>query len=167
LFFEQVLAEARERGLTSDEHFTVDGTLVEAWAGLKSFKRKDGSDGQIPPDDPGNPTVNFHGEKRSNDTHQSTTDPDARLATKQRSRFWVRSHAGAGSPSVRTRATMWPALWSSSFLTPRRCYLSYLFQNKLLQVVLEAESWLRRVGIAPIFSAEDRMNFMRGFSAAC
>jgi len=82
LFFEQVLAEARERGLTSDEHFTVDGTLVEAWAGLKSFKRKDGSDGQIPPDDPGNPTVNFHGEKRSNDTHQSTTDPDARLATK-------------------------------------------------------------------------------------
>jgi transposase len=82
LFFEQVLAEARERGLTSDEHFTVDGTLVEAWAGLKSFKRKDGSDGKTPPDDRGNPTVNFHGEKRSNDTHQSTTDEDARLATK-------------------------------------------------------------------------------------
>ena len=55
LFFEQVLAEARERGLTSDEHFTVDGTLVEAWASLKSFKRKDGSDGKTPPDDPGNP----------------------------------------------------------------------------------------------------------------
>jgi transposase len=82
LFFEQVLAEARERGLTSDEHFTVDGTLVEAWASLKSFKRKDGSDRQTPPDDPGNPTVNFHGEKRSNETHRSTTDPDARLATK-------------------------------------------------------------------------------------
>jgi len=81
LFFEQVLAEARERGLTSDEHFTVDGTLVEAWAGLKSFKRKDGSD-RTPPDDPGNPTVNFHGQKRSNQTHQSTTDSDARLATK-------------------------------------------------------------------------------------
>jgi len=64
LFFEQVLATAGERSLTSDEHFTVDGTLVEAWAGLKSFKRKDGSDGQIPPDDPGNPTVNFHGQKR-------------------------------------------------------------------------------------------------------
>jgi transposase len=82
LFFEKVLAEARDRGLTSDEHFTVDGTLVEAWAGLKSFKRKDGSDRKTPPDDPGNPTVNFHGEKRSNDTHRSTTDPDARLATK-------------------------------------------------------------------------------------
>jgi transposase len=82
LFFEPVLAEARERRLTSDEHFTVDGTLVEAWAGLKSFKRNDGSDRKVPPDDPGNPTVNFHGEKRSNDTHRSTTDPDARLATK-------------------------------------------------------------------------------------
>jgi transposase len=82
LFFEQVLAEARERGLTSDEHFTVDGTLVESWASLKSFKRKDGSDMQAPPDDPGNPTVNFHGQKRGNETHQSTTDGDARLATK-------------------------------------------------------------------------------------
>lgn len=82
LFFDQVLAAARERGLTSDEHFTVDGTLVEAWAGLKSFKRRDGTEQKGPPDDPGNPTVNFHGEKRSNDTHRSTTDPDARLATK-------------------------------------------------------------------------------------
>jgi transposase len=80
-FFDQVLAQARDRGLTSDEHFTVDGTLVEAWAGLKSFKRKDGK-GQEPPDDPGNPTINFHGEKRRNDTHQSTTDPDSRLFTK-------------------------------------------------------------------------------------
>ena len=81
LFFDQVLAQARDRNLTSDEHFTVDGTLVEAWAGLKSFKRKDGA-GQEPPDDPGNPTVNFHGEERRNDTHQSTTDPDALLYTK-------------------------------------------------------------------------------------
>lgn len=81
LFFDRVLAQAREHGLTSDEHFTVDGTLVEAWAGLKSFKRKDATDHE-PPDDPGNPTVNFHGEKRSSDTHQSTTDPDARLYTK-------------------------------------------------------------------------------------
>ena len=81
LFFDQVLAQARDRGLTSDEHFTVDGTLVEAWAGLKRFKRKDGSD-QEPPDDPGNPTINFHGQKRGNQTHQSTTDPDSRLATK-------------------------------------------------------------------------------------
>jgi transposase len=82
LFFELVLNEARERGLTSDEHFTVDGTLLEAWAGLKSLKRKDGRDSKEPPDDPGNPTVDFHGEERSNQTHRSTTDPDSRLMTK-------------------------------------------------------------------------------------
>jgi hypothetical protein len=59
----------------------VDGTLIEAWAGQKSFQRKDRSE-KPPPDDPGNPTVDFHGEKRSNDTHESTTDADARLARK-------------------------------------------------------------------------------------
>src|SRR5215813_3748518 len=79
-FFERVVAQARERGLLSHEHFTVDGTLVEAWASLKSFTRKD--EPPAPPDDPGNPTVNFHGERRSNATHASTTDPDARLARK-------------------------------------------------------------------------------------
>jgi transposase len=80
-FFAQVLNQAREADLLSDEHFSVDGTLIEAWAGQKNFQRKDGSD-QTPKDDPGNPTVNFHGEKRSNETHQSTTDADARLARK-------------------------------------------------------------------------------------
>ena len=59
----------------------MDGTLIEAWASQKSFQRKDENQAP-PPDDPGNPTVNFHGEKRSNDTHQSTTDPEARLARK-------------------------------------------------------------------------------------
>jgi transposase len=79
-FFERVLAQAQGRQLLSGEHFTVDGTLIEAWAGLKSFKKK-GAAGP-PPDDPGNPTVNFHGERRSNATHGSTTDPEARLARK-------------------------------------------------------------------------------------
>src|SRR5215472_17659272 len=79
-FFARVVAHARARGLLSDEHFTVDGTLIEAWASLKSFKRTDAP--PAPPDDPGNPTVNFHGERRSNATHASTTDPDARLARK-------------------------------------------------------------------------------------
>lgn len=81
LFFEQVGSQAKMCELVSDEHFTVDGTLVEAWAGLKSFKKKDGK--RTPgDDDPRNPTVNFHGEKRKNDTHQSTTDPQARLYRK-------------------------------------------------------------------------------------
>src|SRR3984893_4868302 len=78
--FAQVLEQARGNDLLSDEHFSVDGTLIEAWASQKSFQRKDQD--HPPPDDPGNPTVDFHGEKRSNDTHQSTTDPEARLARK-------------------------------------------------------------------------------------
>ena len=66
-FLCEVVKQAQEKKLTSDEHFTVDGTLVEAWVSLKSFYRKDGKN--PPPDDPGNPTVDFHGEKRSNQTH--------------------------------------------------------------------------------------------------
>ena len=80
-FFDLVVEEARSLDLMSDEHFTVDGTLLEACAGLKSFKSRDGVE-TAPPDDPGNPTVNFHGEKRSNETHLSTTDPEALLARK-------------------------------------------------------------------------------------
>ena len=79
-FFAEVLAAIKGEGLLSAEHFTVDGTLLEAWASHKSFKPKDGDD--TPPDDPKNPTVNFHGDVRRNDTHQSTTDPDARLYKK-------------------------------------------------------------------------------------
>jgi len=84
-FFDEVVRQADALGLLSDEHFTVDGTLIEAAASLKSFRPKDTppSD-QAPPDDPGNPTINFRGEKRSNATHQSTTDPEARLAKKGR-----------------------------------------------------------------------------------
>lgn len=79
-FFAEVLAAIKAEGLLSDEHFTVDGTLLEAWASQKSFKPK--ATDRTPPDDPKNPTVNFHGETRRNDTHQSTTDPDARLYRK-------------------------------------------------------------------------------------
>src|SRR5260370_21575206 len=77
-FFARILAQARQRGFLSDEHFTVDGTLIEAWASLKSFTKR--GTPASPPDDPGNPTVDFHGERRSNSTHVSTTHPHARLA---------------------------------------------------------------------------------------
>ena len=81
-FFDQVLAQARERHLLSDEHFTVDGTLIEAWAGQKSFKRQDAAPPASPPGDPGNPSIDFRGERRTNATHASTTDPEARLYKK-------------------------------------------------------------------------------------
>src|SRR5207248_1398784 len=82
-FLEETVAQARDAGLTSDEHFSVDGTVLEAWASHKSFQKKDGSD-----DDGGdggggrNRHVDFRGKPRKNDTHQSTTDADARMFTK-------------------------------------------------------------------------------------
>jgi transposase len=80
-FFQAVLKQAREQNLLSDAHFTADGTFLEAWVSLRSFRREDGKS-TVPPDDPGNATVDLHGEKRSNQTHESKTDPDARLARK-------------------------------------------------------------------------------------
>src|SRR5262249_13869316 len=81
-FLSRVVEQAQAKGLTSDEHFTVDGTLLEAWASLKSFQAKDKKKQETPPEDPGNPSMNFRGEKRSNQTHESKTDPDALLARK-------------------------------------------------------------------------------------
>jgi transposase len=91
-FLAEVVELARARRLVSDEHFSVDGTLLEAWASLKSYQRKEGKQG--PPDDPGNPTVNFHGEKRSNQTHESKTDPEARMARKGEGKEAKLSYSG-------------------------------------------------------------------------
>ena len=86
LFFAEVYDLSRKEGWTSDEHFTADGTLIESWASLKSFVRKDEGDApkvqSAKTEDPGNPTLNFRGEKRCNDTHQSTTDPESVLYRK-------------------------------------------------------------------------------------
>ena len=85
-FFDEVVRQAADLGLLSDDHFSVDGTLIEAAASLKSFRAKNATraSDEPPPADPGNPTVDFRGEQRSNATHQSTTDPEARLAKKSR-----------------------------------------------------------------------------------
>ncbi len=81
-FLAAVLAHPRVKRLLSSDHFSVDGTLIEAWASMKSVKAKDGS-GNPPPEDGGrNAEADFHGQKRSNETHASTTDPDARLYKK-------------------------------------------------------------------------------------
>ena len=87
-FFSLIVEQARRRKLLSDEHFTVDGTLIEAWAGQKSFQRKrKGDDDPLnrpPVDKSSNPTINWHKDKRSNDTHESLTDPESRLYKKTR-----------------------------------------------------------------------------------
>jgi transposase len=83
-FFEEIRMLMDESGIASDEHFSVDGTQLEAWASMKSFqwKGKEKDKSKKSDDDPGNPTVDFKGEKRCNDTHQSKTDPDCRLNRK-------------------------------------------------------------------------------------
>jgi transposase len=91
-FFREVLAQAAEARLIPDDHFTVDGTLLEAAAGLKSFREKGGPG--PPPDDPGNPTVTFHGERRSNATPESTTDSDSRLLRKSNGHEAKRQYVG-------------------------------------------------------------------------
>ncbi|HQE11085.1 MAG TPA: IS5 family transposase [Bacillota bacterium] len=94
-FFGEILTLAQWRKLTSNEHFTVDGTLIDAWASQKSFVPKDGS-GKPPEGGGKNPAVEFKGEKRSNETHASTTDPEARLFKKSegdKSRLCYRGHA--------------------------------------------------------------------------
>jgi transposase len=94
-FMQAILKAADTRGLLSHEHFTVDGTLLEAWASQKSFRPKD--DPSPPPHDgdPKNPTVNFRGEKRSNATHESVTDPDARLTRKSNGTSSTLCHLGS------------------------------------------------------------------------
>jgi len=81
-FLNQTVAKARETGLLSDTHFSVDGTLLEAWASMKSFRPKDEPPSEDPPAQGRNDEVDFHGQKRSNETHASKTDPEARLAKK-------------------------------------------------------------------------------------
>jgi transposase len=95
-FFSRVVFQANEAGLLSDEHFTVDGTLIDAWASLKSFRPKGGSDDGVSSGGGHNRSVNFHGERRRNVTHESTTDPDARLYRKgkgKESRLTYMGHA--------------------------------------------------------------------------
>jgi transposase len=96
-FFEAVVAEALTKGLCS-EHFSVDGTLIESFASAKSFQPKDTSNEQEPPDGngfrPSNPDVDFHGQKRTNETHQSRTDPEAKLYRKGPGKEAKLSHMG-------------------------------------------------------------------------
>lgn len=79
---ESLKKQAEEAGLRSDEHFTVDGTRIDGWASMKSFKKKDDPSTDAPPGK--NPEVDFHGEKRTNETHGSTTDPERRLYKKSK-----------------------------------------------------------------------------------
>ncbi len=93
-FFERVVATALVGEYASNDHFTVDGTLIQSWASLKSFRPKDEPVDQPPAEGGSNPSVDFRGQKRSNETHQSTTDPEARLARKSKGTAALLCHSG-------------------------------------------------------------------------
>lgn len=93
-FFDRIVGYALDGGWISEDHFTVDGTLIRSWASLKSLEPRDGSGRQVDDDDPGNPTVIFHKEKRTNATHVSRTDPEARLAKKGQGKEAHLCHSG-------------------------------------------------------------------------
>jgi transposase len=93
-FFDRIVSEAVMEDLASADHFTVDGTLIQSWASLKSMKRRDGTAPDRDDSDPGNPTVNFRGEKRTNKTHVSATDPEARLMRKGKGKEALLYHSG-------------------------------------------------------------------------
>ena len=93
-FFDRIVSHALEGGWISEDHFTVDGTLIRSWASLKSLEPRDGSGGKVDDDDRGNPTVDFHKEKRRNETHGSRTDPEARLARKGKGKEAHLCHSG-------------------------------------------------------------------------
>ena len=124
-FLARVVAHAREQGWTSEEHFTVEGTLLEAWASLKSFQSKDKVDSS-PPDDPGNPTVNFHGEERSNATHESSTDPEARLARKGAGKEAKLSYSGNLLVENRHGLIVQGRVWEATGVAERSAALQML-----------------------------------------
>jgi transposase len=93
-FFERVVATALVGEYASNDHFSVDGTLIQSWASLKSFRPKDEPVDQPPAEGGGNPSVDFRGEKRTNETHQSTTDPEARLARNSNGTAALLCHSG-------------------------------------------------------------------------
>jgi transposase len=124
-FLSRVVGQAREKGWISDEHFTVDGTLLEAWASVKSFQPKD-KKSSPPPEDPGNPTVNFHGEKRSNQTHESKTDPDALLARKGAGKEAKLSYSGNLLVENRHGLIVSSRVWEATGIAERYAALEML-----------------------------------------
>lgn len=126
-FLTRVVAQAREKGWTSDEHFTVDGTLLEAWASAKSFQPKGQKNGP-PPDDPGNPAVDFHGEKRSNQTHESNTDPDALLARKSAGKEAKLSYSGNLLVENRNGLIVSSLVWEATGTAERDAAMAMLQQ---------------------------------------
>ena len=126
-FLALIVEQARGEGWASDEHFTVDGTLLEAWASLKSFQPKNKkSSKNSPPEDPGNPTVDYRGEKRSNQTHESKTDPEAHLMRRGMGKEAKLSYSGNLLVENRSGLIVDSRVWEASGIAERYAALEML-----------------------------------------
>ena len=138
-FFGEIVDQARDRGLLSDEHFSVDGTLLDAWASMKSFRPK--GDGGPPPGDGGrNRAVDFRGERRVNETHESKTDPGARLARKgagKETRLCYEGHMLKPSLSMISSLSRASSFWR---LSRRRSSLASISSTREAAVVKPTDS---------------------------
>jgi transposase len=123
-FLALVVEQARGQGWASDEHFTVDGSLLEAWASAKSFQAKNQKGS--PPDDPGNPTVDYRGEKRSNETHESKSDPEAQLARKGAGKEAKLSYSGNLLVENRNGLIVGSRVWEATGMAERYAALEML-----------------------------------------
>ena len=158
-FFDRIVADAVVEDLASPDHFTVDGTLIQSWASLKSLTRRDGTAPERDDSDPGNPTINFHGEKRSNATHVSATDPEARLMRKGKGKEALLYHSGHllmenrhglcldvrvdaadGKAERRCAKTMLTHTWRRHKLTPRTLGADKAYDDGTFLLEIEDEA---------------------------
>ncbi len=145
-FFSLIVNQTRQKRLLSDEHFTVDGTLVEAWAGQKSFQAKKEARAQKEPPSQGagsNPDVNFRQEKRSNQTHQSLTDPGARLFKKARGAEAKLAYLGHVVTENRNGLVVDTRLTLASGTAERDAAMAMLEHKPAGRRVTLGRSWLR------------------------
>src|ERR1700751_5485186 len=146
-FLALVVEQARGQGWASDEHFTVDGSLLEAWASAKSFQPKN-KKSSSPPDDPGNPTVNYRGEKRSNETHQSKSDPEAQQARKGPGKEAKLSYSGNLLVENRNGLIVDSRVWEATGTDSRTArHAGYAISQKKRKRIEECFGWLKTIAL--------------------
>src|ERR1700747_1223380 len=146
-FLSLVVEQARGQGWASDEHFTVDGSLLEAWAGVKSFQPKN-KKSSSPPDDPGNPTVDYRGEKRSNETHESKSDPEAQMARKGPGKEAKLSYSGNLLVENRNGLIVDSRVWEATGTDSRTArHAGYAISQKKRKRIEECFGWLKTIAL--------------------
>src|ERR1700747_354356 len=146
-FLSLVVEQARGQGWASDEHFSVDGSLLEAWASVKSFQPKN-KKSSSPPEDPGNPTVNYRGEKRSNETHESKSEPEAQMARQGPGKEAKLSYSGNLLVENRNGLIVDSRVWEATGTDSRTArHAGYAISQKKRKRIEECFGWLKTIAL--------------------